>query len=118
MRLRDETVGALNLFRAAPGPFDPAATLIAQALADVATISLLQQRTTHRSTVLNEQLQTALNSRVLIEQAKGKLAERQGIDMEQAFTALRGYARAHNRRLSDVARAFIDDSEPLPGLCA
>ncbi|GHH51619.1 GAF and ANTAR domain-containing protein [Streptomyces umbrinus] len=118
MRLRDEVVGALNLFRATPGPFDPAATLIAQALADVATISLLQQRTTHRSTVLNEQLQTALNSRVLIEQAKGKLAERQNIDMEQAFTALRGYARSHNRRLVDVARAFIDGSEPLVGLGA
>ncbi|MGW2618685.1 GAF and ANTAR domain-containing protein [Streptomyces sp. NPDC001500] len=118
MRLRDETVGALNLFRAAPGPFDPPATLVAQALADVATISLLQQRSAHRSTELNEQLQTALNSRVLIEQAKGKLAERQSVDMERAFTALRGYARAHNRRLSDVARAFIDDSEPLPGLVA
>jgi transcriptional regulator with GAF, ATPase, and Fis domain len=116
MRLRAETVGALNLFRAAPGPFDPAATLIAQALADVATISLLQQRTTQRSTMLNEQLQTALNSRVLIEQAKGKLAERQGIGMEQSFRALRGYARAHNRRLADVARALIDDSEPLVGL--
>ncbi|MFD3837531.1 GAF and ANTAR domain-containing protein [Streptomyces sp. NPDC058642] len=118
MRLRDETVGALNLFHATPGPFDPAGALIGQALADVATISLLQQRSTHRSTVLNEQLQTALNSRVLIEQAKGKLAERQGIDMEQAFTALRGYARAHNRRLSDVARAFIDGTEVLPGLVA
>ncbi|PKV83459.1 GAF and ANTAR domain-containing protein [Streptomyces sp. TLI_146] len=116
MRLRDDVVGALNLFRTAPGPFDPSATHIAQALADVATISLLQHRTTQRSTVLNEQLQTALNSRVLIEQAKGKLAERQGIDMEQAFTALRGYARAHNRRLSDLARAFIDDAEPLTGL--
>ncbi|MCX4438124.1 ANTAR domain-containing protein [Streptomyces mirabilis] len=118
MRLRDETVGALNLFRATPGPFDLAATPLAQALDDVATISLLQQRSSRRSTVLNEQLQTALNSRVLIEQAKGKLAERRGIDMEQAFTALRGYARSHNRRLSDVARAFIDDSEPLPGLGA
>jgi hypothetical protein len=116
MRLRDEVVGALNLFRTAPGPFDPAGTLVAQAMADVATISLLQQRSAQRSSVLNEQLQTALNSRVLIEQAKGKLAERQNIDMEQAFTALRSYARAHNRRLSDLARAFIDDSEPLPGL--
>ncbi|MFF4426726.1 GAF and ANTAR domain-containing protein [Streptomyces sp. NPDC001549] len=116
MRLRDEVVGALNLFRATPGPFDPAATPIAQALADVATISLLQQRSSQRSSLLNEQLQTALNSRVLIEQAKGKLAERQGIDMEQAFTALRGYARAHNRRLSDLARAFVDGTEPLTGL--
>jgi transcriptional regulator with GAF, ATPase, and Fis domain len=118
MRLRDETVGALNLFHAAPGPFDPVDAPIAQALADVATISLLQQRSSHRSTVLNEQLQTALNSRILIEQAKGKLAERQNIDMERAFTTLRGYARAHNRRLSDVARAFIDDSEPFPGQAA
>ncbi|WP_329360763.1 GAF and ANTAR domain-containing protein [Streptomyces sp. NBC_01483] len=116
MRLRDEVVGALNLFHATPGPFESDATPLAQALADVATISLLQQRTAHRSTVLNEQLQSALNSRVLIEQAKGKLAERRGIDMEQAFTTLRGYARAHNRRLSDLARAFIDDSEALPGL--
>ncbi|WP_369173442.1 GAF and ANTAR domain-containing protein [Streptomyces sp. R28] len=116
MRLRDEVVGALNLFRITPGPFDPAAAPVAQALADVATISLLQQRTAQRSTVLNEQLQTALNSRVLIEQAKGKLAERQDIDMEQAFTALRGYARSHNRRLADVARALIDGSEPLAGL--
>ncbi|MET9671083.1 GAF and ANTAR domain-containing protein [Streptomyces sp. NPDC006475] len=116
MRLRDEVVGALNLFRTDPGPFDPVGTPIAQALADVATISLLQQRSTQRSSILNEQLQNALNSRVLIEQAKGKLAERQGIDMEQAFTALRSYARSHNRRLSDVARAFISDSEPLTGL--
>ncbi|WP_405571763.1 GAF and ANTAR domain-containing protein [Streptomyces sp. NBC_01167] len=116
MRLRDEVVGALNLFRTEPGPFDPVGTPIAQALADVATISLLQQRSTQRSSILNEQLQNALNSRVLIEQAKGKLAERQGIDMEQAFTALRSYARSHNRRLSDVARAFISDSEPLTSL--
>ncbi|MDX6313161.1 MAG: hypothetical protein QOF84_5238 [Streptomyces sp.] len=116
MRLRDEVVGALNLFRARPGPFDPIGTPVAQALADVATISLLQQRSTVRSSVLNEQLQTALNSRVLIEQAKGKLAERHDIDMEQAFTALRSYARSHNRRLSDLARAFVDGTEPLTDL--
>jgi hypothetical protein len=116
MRLRDEVVGALNLFRADAGPFDPVGTLIAQARADVATISLLQQRTTHLSTILNEQLQTALSSRILIEQANGKLAERLDIDMEQAFSALRAYARAHNRRLSDLARTFIDGTEPLNGL--
>ncbi|MFI9581288.1 GAF and ANTAR domain-containing protein [Streptomyces sp. NPDC052236] len=116
MRLRDEVVGALNLFRSSPGPFDPADAPVAQALADVATISLLQQRSTLRSSVLNEQLQSALNSRVLIEQAKGKLAERLNIDMETAFTALRGYARARNIRLSDLARAFVDGTEPLTGL--
>ncbi|WP_328745242.1 GAF and ANTAR domain-containing protein [Streptomyces sp. NBC_00285] len=116
MRLRDEVVGALNLFHTTPAPISPVATPFAQALADVATISLLQQRTSERSTLLNEQLQTALSSRVLIEQAKGKLAERRHTDMEQAFTALRSYARSHNRRLSDVARAFIDETEFLPGL--
>jgi AmiR/NasT family two-component response regulator len=116
MRLRNEVVGALNLFPSEPGPFDPVDAPIAQALADVATISLLQQRSTPRSNVLNEQLQSALNSRVLIEQAEGKLAERLNIDMESAFTALRGYARAHNQRLSDLARAFIDGTEPLTGL--
>ncbi|MGW9209695.1 GAF and ANTAR domain-containing protein [Embleya sp. NPDC055664] len=116
MRLRNEVIGALNLFRVTPGPFDPVDTRIAQALADVATISLLQQRSFHRSSVVNEQLQSALNSRVVIEQAKGKLAERHDLDMEQAFTALRGYARSHNRRLSDVARDFIDGTEPLAEL--
>jgi transcriptional regulator with GAF, ATPase, and Fis domain len=116
MRLRGEVVGALNLFRTDAGPFDSVGTLVTQALADVATISLLQQRSTHRGNVLNEQLQNALISRVLIEQAKGKLAERLDIGMEQAFSALRAYARAHNRRLSDLARTFIDGTEPLNGL--
>jgi hypothetical protein len=64
---------------------------------------------------LNEQLQTALNSRVIIEQAKGKLAERLGVDTDQAFTLLRGQARARNLRLSDLAQAFIDGSETLTG---
>jgi GAF domain-containing protein len=116
MRLRNEVVGALNLFHTTPAPINPASAPFAQALADVATISLLQQRTTERNTLLNEQLQSALSSRVLIEQAKGKLAERRHTDMERAFTTLRAYARSHNRRLSDVARAFIDESEYLPGL--
>ncbi|WP_329131213.1 GAF and ANTAR domain-containing protein [Streptomyces sp. NBC_01476] len=116
MRLRDEVVGALNLFHADAGSLDAVAVPIAQALADVATISLLQQRSTQRSSVLNEQLQTALNSRVLIEQAKGKLAERHDIDMEQAFTALRGYARSHSLRLSDLARSFVNGTEPLADL--
>ncbi len=72
MRLRDRVIGALNLFRAGPGPFDPADVRIGQALADVATISLLHERSMRHSDALNEQLQTALNSRVVIEQAKGK----------------------------------------------
>jgi transcriptional regulator with GAF, ATPase, and Fis domain len=115
MRLREQVIGALNLFRARPGPFDPVDVRVGQALADVATISLLHERSMHRSDTLNEQLQTALNSRVVIEQAKGKLAERLGLDMGQAFSLLRGHARARNLRLSDLAQAFIDGSEPLPG---
>jgi hypothetical protein len=68
------------------------------------------------SDTLNEQLQTALNSRVLIEQAKGKLAERLGLDMDQAFSLLRDFARARNLRLSDLAQAVIDGSQTLTGL--
>ena len=113
MRLRDQVIGALNLFRAAPGAFDPADIRIGQALADVATISLLHERSMRHSDTLNEQLQTALNSRVIIEQAKGKLAERLGLDTDQAFSVLRDHARTRNLLLSDVALAFIDGSETL-----
>jgi GAF domain-containing protein len=116
MRLREQTIGALNLFRAAPGTFDQEEMRVGQALADVATISLLHERSLRRSETLNEQLQTALNSRVTIEQAKGKLAERLHLDMDQAFDVLRRYARTRNMRLSDLARAFVEDSETFPGL--
>jgi AmiR/NasT family two-component response regulator len=79
----------------------------------VATISLLHERSMRHSDTVNEQLQTALNSRVIIEQAKGKLAERLGLDMDQAFSVLRDHARTRNLRLSDVALAFIDGSGTL-----
>ena len=83
----------------------------------MATIGLLQQRSTRHSETLNEQLQGALNSRVLIEQAKGKLADRADMDMEQAFTTLRTYARGHNLRLAGLAQAFIDGTPAdFPGL--
>jgi hypothetical protein len=113
MRLRQQVIGALNLFRAVPGDFDPLDVRVGQALADVATISLLHERSMRLSDALNEQLQTALNSRVVIEQAKGKLAERMGVDMDQAFSLLRDFARNRNLRLSDLAQAFIDGSEAL-----
>jgi transcriptional regulator with GAF, ATPase, and Fis domain len=115
MRLRDQVIGALNLFRAGPGAFAAADIRIGQALADVATISLLHERSMRHSDTLNEQLQTALSSRVIIEQAKGKLAERLGVDMDQAFSLLRDRARTSNRRLSDLAQAFIDGKETLTG---
>jgi transcriptional regulator with GAF, ATPase, and Fis domain len=107
MRLRDQVIGALNMFRAAPGGLDPADLRIAQALADVATIGLLHERNVRRRDTVAEQLQAALNSRVVIEQAKGKLAERLGIDMDRAFAMLRDYARASNQHLTDVARDFV-----------
>jgi transcriptional regulator with GAF, ATPase, and Fis domain len=110
MRLRDQVVGALNLFRAAPSPFAAADLRIGQALADVATIGLLQERSLRRTEILAEQLQGALNSRVIIEQAKGKLAERRTIDMEDAFRLLRDYARNSNQHLTDVARNFVDST--------
>src|ERR1700733_6544586 len=108
MRLRDQVVGALNLFRDAPDD-----VRVGQALADVATIGLLHERSMRRRDALNEQLQSALNSRVVIEQAKGKLAERLGVDMSEAFIVLRDHARSHNRRLSEVARAFVEGTEAI-----
>jgi transcriptional regulator with GAF, ATPase, and Fis domain len=118
MRLRDQVIGALNFFAVTPGAFDPPDVRIGQALADVATIGLLHERSMRESDVLNEQMQTALNSRVVIEQAKGKLAERFGLDMDQAFTVLRDQARARNRRLAELAQSFVDGSETLIGPAA
>src|SRR6202011_3293932 len=115
MRLRDQVIGALNLFRATPGAFDADSVHVGQALADVATIGLLHERNMRRSDTLHEQLQTALNSRVIIEQAKGKLAERLGIDVNQAFTLLRDQARNRNQRLSDLARGFVDGTQTITG---
>jgi GAF domain-containing protein len=118
MRLRGQVIGALNLFISGPGPFDPADLRLGQALADVATIGLLQQRHLRHSETVAEQLQAALNSRVIIEQAKGKLAERYALDMDQSFKLLRKHARNTNQRLTNVARAFVDSSTadfPPPG---
>jgi transcriptional regulator with GAF, ATPase, and Fis domain len=108
MRLRDQVVGALNLFGTRAGRLDPADLRVGQALADVATIGLLQERNVRRADTLAEQLQAALNSRVVIEQAKGKLAERLGVDMDRSFSMLRDYARNSNQRLTEVAREFVE----------
>ena len=108
MRLRGSIVGALNLFRAGPGEMGANDIEIAQAFADVATIAVLQDRAAHEAQVINDQLTHALNSRVVIEQAKGMVAERIGLDMERSFAALRTHARSHNLRLTDVADAIIN----------
>jgi len=104
MRLRGAVIGALNLFHVEPGEMRRADVDAAQALADVATIAILQHRAAVEAQVVNEQLHLALNSRILIEQAKGMVAERQALTVEEAFAALRNYARSHNLRLTDVAR--------------
>jgi len=113
MRLRTDVIGTLNLFDTQPGALDEDTIRLGQALADVATIGLLQARAVHHRETLAEQLQTALNSRIVIEQAKGVVAERRHLDMDQAFTLLRGTARASNRRLSELARAVVEGSGTL-----
>jgi len=110
MRLRSDVIGALNLFNATTGALADDTLRLGQALADVATIGLLQARTIRHRETLAEQLQTALNSRIIIEQAKGVLAERRQIDMGEAFALLRGSARSGNRQLSELARAVVEGS--------
>jgi GAF domain-containing protein len=107
MRFRGQIIGALNLFRSETGSLDGDDVAIAQALADLATIAILQNRAAVAQRDLNAQLTEALSSRVVIEQAKGMIAERQGLQVDQAFNRLRRYARNHNLRLADVARATV-----------
>jgi GAF domain-containing protein len=113
LRLRNERIGALNMFRRTPGLLSESDLLVAQALADVATIGILHQRVLTRGAQVNSQLQIALNSRIVIEQAKGVLAERLALDMEQAFVQLRSMARSTNQHLSLVARTVIDNSSGI-----
>ncbi len=120
LRLRGEAIGALNLFHRTPGALPDADLALGQALADVATIGILSERAIRHSEVLTEQLQVALNSRVIIEQAKGVLAQHLGVPMDAAFDRLRSYARNNNLRLAEVARRCVDgelnlDAAPSPG---
>lgn len=116
LRLRSETIGALNLFGIQPGALSADDLRIAQALADVATIGILQERAIRHHEVLAEQLQSALNSRVIIEQAKGVLAERGRLDLARTFDLLRDHARSTNQRLSDVARSVVDGTTTADAL--
>lgn len=111
MRLRTDVIGTLSLFSTEPGALDAGTLRIGQALADIATIGLLQQRAIRRRDVVAEQLQTALNNRVLIEQAKGVLAERLQIGVAEAFGILHADARARNRGLSETAQAIVNGSD-------
>ena len=116
LRLRQEVIGALNLFSTEARPMSEADTRIVQALADIATIGLLQERAIHLGAVQTEQLQTALHSRIVIEQAKGALAQIHSCDLDQAFEKLRSYARSHSFRLGDVSYWVTSDPARVPGL--
>ena len=108
MRLRNQVIGSLNLLGARTHALDDAGLVEAQALADVATIGILQHRAAAEQRLLAEQLQYALQSRILVEQAKGILAEYAEVDMDTAFAALRKYACEHNERLVDIADAVAE----------
>jgi GAF domain-containing protein len=109
MRLRDQSIGALNLFHTQTQPQD-VDLRVAQALADAATIGILHQQGARAGNLVNEQLQAALNSRVVIEQAKGVLAATGGNDMDTAFQQLRRYARDHNAKLGELAGQIANGS--------
>jgi hypothetical protein len=107
LRVRGQVIGAINLFHAEDHRLDTADVRLGQAIADIATIGILQERTITEAAVLAEQLQRALDSRIILEQAKGRLAERVEVDIDEAFMRLRAYSRRHNRRLTEVAAAFL-----------
>jgi GAF domain-containing protein len=111
MTLRDQTIGALNLFLTGTSPLSGNDLALGQALADIATIAILQKRALERSETVVEQLQGALNSRVIIEQAKGALAYHGQINVDEAFGRMRAHARAHNLLLSRLARAVVNDED-------
>jgi GAF domain-containing protein len=107
LRLRDVTLGALNLLSTTQTPMDEADVIVARAFADLAALSIVQHRAADAQR-LNEQLSAALASRVVIEQAKGVISARADLDLAEAFFRLRAYARNHNFRLTDVAQAAVD----------
>lgn len=116
MRLREEVIGAMNVFTTRGGELSAPDVRIIQSLADAATIGLLQQRAIHRRELLTEQLQSALDSRIVIEQAKGALARIHGVSVDEAFTLLRTYSRRTSSRLGDVAAAVVNDPAAVPEL--
>ncbi|GAB0105100.1 GAF and ANTAR domain-containing protein [Nocardia sp. JMUB6875] len=118
MRLREERIGAINLFAPGPGGLGDDDIAIAQAITDVATIGIVHARALADTLAVSAQLQGALNSRLAIEQAKGMLAEQAHLDMDTAFTALRAYARATNTRLIDLARTVIDRTADTTAILA
>jgi transcriptional regulator with GAF, ATPase, and Fis domain len=118
LHLRGQAIGVLNLWHREPGALPAEDLALAQALADVATIGILSAQAIHRHEVFIEQLQTTLNSRVIVEQAKGVLAQYGGVSADVAFARLRQYARDHRRPLVDVARQLADTTLPAERVLA
>jgi GAF domain-containing protein len=117
MRLRDETIGALNLFRYTTGAMAPDDVAVAQALTDVATIGLLQRRAIDDAEVVSSQLQVALDSRVVIEQAKGIVSRARNVEVGVAFELLRRFSRDNGVRLTHTCREVVAgslDPDDLP----
>ncbi|MCW8102855.1 GAF and ANTAR domain-containing protein [Streptomyces tauricus] len=110
MKLRHQVVGAVNLFSTKINRLSASDIQIGQALADLATIAILQQRTIEHSHTEKAQLQSALSSRVVIEQAKGILSERQGLGLDETFDSMRAYARPRHLRLTELAQQVIDNT--------
>ncbi|NQX26517.1 GAF and ANTAR domain-containing protein [Microbacteriaceae bacterium VKM Ac-2854] len=107
MRLRTRTIGSLNVFGASSGRLTEDDAVAVRALADVATIGILHQRALAESDIIRSQLQRALDSRIIIEQAKGVIAYTKQIDVEQAFAILRGHARRTSTALTVVAERVV-----------
>lgn len=114
LRLRDTVLGSMNLFRETTGALNADDAIAARALTDVATISILQQRTAEHADHVQAQLQQALDSRVVIEQAKGFLSHTHQVDLDEAFTLLRSTARAHGARIADLARDVVERRVTIP----
>jgi GAF domain-containing protein len=116
MHLRGHTVGAVNMFRINPGPLGPDDVLVAQALADVATIAIIQHRASVDAAVLITQLNGALTSRVIIEQAKGMVSQAADLNMDEAFQRLRNHARNHKIRLTELSRGVVEGTASIASL--
>jgi GAF domain-containing protein len=114
LRLRSETIGSLNLFWDKSGALDERDAEVVQALAHVATIGILQERAMRESTIAREQLQRALNSRVVIEQAKGVVAQTRDVSMEEAFSLIRDYARKNQTPLAVVSEGIVARTIVVP----